>query len=211
MTQVNLLPPEVKTRQRVRRYTLASTGAVAAAVVLLLMVFVVQTVQLGDVEESLAAQQQVNRGLQAQITDLQPVAELHAQVQSRQELADSLLADQVVWSSVLRNVSAALPGGLWLTSMTGSLNPTAPGTALSTGGPAVVGNIQFHGQSFEHVTVGSWLTRLEQVPGWVNAWVTSSTKDAPDQPGNESGGRRLVTFTNSVDLTEEATVDRRQA
>lgn len=211
MTQVNLLPAEVKTRQRVRRYTAAATGAVAAVVVLLLMVFVVQTVQLGDVEESLAAQQQVNRGLQTRITDLQPVAELHAQVLSRQQLADSLLANQVVWSSVLRNVSAALPGGLWLTSMTGTLNPTAPGTATPAGS-TVLGNIQFHGQSFEHVTVGSWLTRLEQVPGWVNAWVTSSSKDAPNQPGSPaSGGRRLVTFTNSVDLTEEATVDRRQA
>lgn len=210
MTQVNLLPPEVKTRQRVRRYTLAATGAVGAVVVLLLMVFVVQTMQLGDVEESLASQQQVNTGLQTQIDDLQPVAQLHAQVVSRQELTDSLLANQVVWSSVLRNVSAALPGGLWLTTMTGALNPSAPGTP-STPGPAVVGNIQFQGQSFEHVTVGSWLTRLEQVPGWVNAWVTSSSKDAPNQSGNGTGGRRLMTFTNSVDLTEEATVDRRQA
>jgi Tfp pilus assembly protein PilN len=211
MTQVNLLPPEVKTRQRVRRYTLAATGAVGAVVVLLLMVFVVQSMQLGDVEESLASQQQVNTGLQTQIDDLQPVAQLHAQVLSRQELTNGLLANQVVWSSVMRNVSAALPGGLWLTSMTGSLNPTAPGTPSTPGASAVVGNIQFHGQSFEHVTVGSWLTRLEQVPGWVNAWVTSSSKDAPNQSGNGPGGRRLVTFTNSVDLTDEATVDRRQA
>jgi Tfp pilus assembly protein PilN len=208
MTQVNLLPPEVKTRQRTRRYTLAATGAVAASVVLLLVVFVVQTVQLGEVEESLQSQQRVNRGLQTRIDDLQPVARLHAQVQSRQELADSLLADQVVWSGVLRNVSAALPGGLWLTSMTGTVTPTAPGTP---GGPAVLGNIQFHGQAFEHVTVGSWLTRLEQMPGWVNAWVSSSSKDVPGDPDGNAGGRRLVTFTNSVDLTEEATVDRRQA
>ncbi len=211
MTQVNLLPPEVKTRQRVRRYTVAATGAVAAVVVLLLMVFVMQTMRLGEVEDSLSAQGQVNRGLQTRITDLQPVAQLHAQVQSRQELADGLLANQVVWSGVLRNVSAALPGGLWLTSMTGTLNPTVPGTPAATGGSTVVGNIQFHGQSFEHVTVGSWLTRLEQMPGWVNAWVTSSSKDTPGEPGNESGGRRLVTFTNSVDFTEEATVDRRRA
>jgi Tfp pilus assembly protein PilN len=179
--------------------------------VLLLVVFVVQSMQLGEVEDSLATQQQVNRGLQTRITDLQPVAQLHAQVQSRQELADGLLGDQIVWSAVLRNVSAALPGGLWLTSMTGSLNPAVTGTQASTGGPTVVGNIQFHGQSFEHVTVGSWLTRLEQVPGWDNAWVTSSSKDAPAEAGDASGGRRLVTFTNSVDLTDEATVDRRLA
>jgi Tfp pilus assembly protein PilN len=207
MSQVNLLPPEVKTRQKTRRYTVLAAGAVGAAVVLILGVFALQSFRLSQTSRSLATQQRTNRGLQQQIQTLQPFDQLRQQVAGGEALTGQLLNGQVLWSGVLRDVSAALPGGLWLTSMNGTLNPTNPAVTASTGTePAVVGSIQFQGQAFEHTTVGEWLTRLEQVPGWVNAWVSSSTRGADDK-GSSS---KTVTFSNSVDLSTPATTHGRQ-
>jgi Tfp pilus assembly protein PilN len=201
MSQVNLLPPEVRTKQKVRRYTVMATGAVGAAVVLILGVFALQSLRLSQTNRSLETQQRSNRALQQQIKTLQPFDQLRQQVADGEAMTGSLLNGQVLWSGALRNVSAALPGGLWLTSMNGTLNPTTlPGTVTAPSTAAVSGTIQFQGQAFEHTTVGDWLNRLEQVPGWVNAWVSSSTRGS----GQDGANSKAVTFSNSVDVSSEA-------
>jgi Tfp pilus assembly protein PilN len=208
MTQVNLLPPEVRTKQRIRRYTIVASGAVGAVVVLILGVFALQSIRLSQTNRSLATQARTNQALQQQIQKLQPYDQLRQQVTSGEALTGQLLNGQVLWSGALRDVSSALPGGLWLTSMNGTLNPTPLGVPATTAGvPAVVGSIQFQGRAFEHTTVGDWLNRLEQVPGWVNAWVSSSTRGAESQQG---GSSKLVTFSNTVDLSADATTHGRQ-
>jgi Tfp pilus assembly protein PilN len=205
MSQVNLLPPEVRTKQKVRRYTVLATGAVGAAMVLILGVFALQTIRLSQASKSLATQQQTNRGLERQIQTLAPYDQLRQQVADGEALTVSLLNGQVLWSGALRDVSAALPGGLWLTSMNGTLNPVGASSATAPTA-SVHGSIQFQGQAFEHTTVGDWLNRLEQVPGWVNAWVSSSARGA----GQDGANSKTVTFSNSVDLSSEALTRGRQ-
>ena len=112
MSQVNLLPPEVRTKQKVRRYTVIATGAVGAAVVLILGVFALQSLRLSQTSRSLQTQQQANRAVQRQIQTLQPFDQLRQQVADGEALTGSLLNGQILWSGALRNVSAALPGGL---------------------------------------------------------------------------------------------------
>jgi Tfp pilus assembly protein PilN len=145
----------------------AAIGAVCAEMVIMLGVYAQQSVRLSKADRELAAQQQINNGLQQQIAALQPFDELRRQVSNREALATSLLSGRVLWSGVLRDVSSALPGDLWLTTMSGTLNPIPAGSIA--GATQVVGNIQFQGPALAHTTVASWLTRLEQVPGWVNA------------------------------------------
>jgi Tfp pilus assembly protein PilN len=207
VSQVNLLPPEVRTRQKTRRNTVLATGAVGAAVVIILGVFALQAIRLSQTNHSLATQQQTNSGLQRQISQLEPYDQLRQQVSHGETLTSSLLNGQVLWSGVLRNVSSSLPGGLWLTSMNGTLNTTPPGTvASSVPGSSVVGSIQFQGKAFDHTTVGDWLNRLEQVPGWVNAWVSSSNRGT----GTEGGNSKEVTYSSSVDLSADALTRGRQ-
>jgi hypothetical protein len=49
--------------------------------------------------------------------------------------------------------------------------------------------------------VALWLTRLEDVQGWANAWLSSATK-------SELAGSEVVNFSTSVDLTADAAVRR---
>ncbi|MFN2589324.1 MAG: hypothetical protein ABR518_00945, partial [Actinomycetota bacterium] len=87
MSQVNLLPPEVRTRQRVRRYTALAIGAVGAVVVLMLGVFALQLVRLSQASRALETQQRTNQGLQRQISQLEPFAQLRQQVAEGEALA----------------------------------------------------------------------------------------------------------------------------
>jgi Tfp pilus assembly protein PilN len=224
MTQVNLLPTDVKERQRTRRLTAAVIFAVGAVVALLFFVFVLQTARLSDANHKLATQKAANSELEGQIAGLQEFAALKTQVAAREALAAEALNGQVLWSGVLRDVSMVIPDKVWLSGLTGSVTPppaaapAAPAPAASPGAtpepsaapitppevsPAstLVGAIQFQGMADDHPAVAQWLTRLEQVTGWANAWISNATE--VDQNGEVD-----IQWTGSIDLTLEATVQR---
>jgi len=230
MTTVNLLPPEIQERTKVRRLTAAMVMAGASVVVLLGLVFVLQSTRLSQVQEDLDAQNATNAALQSDIDDLAQYQTLQDQVAAREVLATEALQDQVLWSGVLHDVSAVIPQHAWLTSLTGSVSaaaavppPAAPAAPADGAAPAegsteetpveavapapvdpattLIGAIQFQGTTFTQPTVAVWLTRLELVDGWVNAWVTDSSQQ---QIENQDA----VVFTGSVDLTLDATTDR---
>ena len=230
MTTVNLLPPEIQERTKVRRLTAALVMAGASVVVLLGLVFVLQSTRLSQVQDDLATQNQQNAALQADIDELAQYQTLQDQVAAREVLATAALQDQVLWSGVLHDISAVIPQHAWLTSLTGSVSavvavpavaaPVAPAeqTASTEGSteqapvepvapapvdPAntLIGSIQFQGATFAQPTVAVWLTRLELVDGWVNSWVTDSSQQQIET-------QDAVVFTGSVDLTLDATTDR---
>jgi Tfp pilus assembly protein PilN len=204
MTQVNLLPAEVKQRQRTRRATGLIVSGAVAVVALLFLLFVMQSARLGKANDQLEAQQSANASLQSQIADLQQYADLKSQVSDKKALVAEALQDEVLWSGALRDVSMVIPGNMWLVSMTGTVTATtgsqpAPGTA-ATPGSGLVGNIQFTGTSLSQPTIAEWLKRLNKVDGWVNPWISQSTKGTT---GNET----TFQFSGSVDLSARATVD----
>jgi Tfp pilus assembly protein PilN len=192
MTQVNLLPPEVRERQRTRQLTVAILFGAAAVVALLLILFVLQSSKLSSANKELTAQQDVNRTLQGRIASLAQFQQLRQQVNDQQALLTGLLEGQVLWSGVLQDVSMVIPSSAYLTQLSGNLNP-APATA------GLIGSLQFNGVSLDQPTVADWLTRLEEVKGWVNSWVSSDTK------GTDASGNPVINFTGTVDLTTEAT------
>jgi Tfp pilus assembly protein PilN len=225
MTQVNLLPTDVKERQRTRRLTAAVIMAVGAVVALLFFVFVLQTARLSDANRKLATQKAANTELEGQIAGLEPFATLKAQVAAREALAAEALNGQVLWSGVLRDVSMVIPDKVWLSNMTGTVTPPAPAapapvapapaaTPGETPAPStaptpppvvpastLIGSIQFQGMADDHPAVAQWLTRLEQVTGWANAWISNASE--VDNSGNTD-----IQWTGSIDLTLEATVQR---
>ena len=194
MTQVNLLPPEVRNKVRLRRITGAAFGAVAAVVVLLPMVYALQASRLGKVNTELAAQNSINAGLRGKVASLQHFETLRNNAVAKQSLVDSLTANQILWSDALRNVSASTPHGVWFTSITGQVSDAPDGQ--------LIGTIQFQGSALSHRKVAEWLVTVEKVKGWVNSWVSSSSKG-----GEENTGQ--VTFNGTIDLSLDATSDGR--
>ncbi len=198
MTQVNLLPSELRAREATRRLTsvVVIVGVIVLGLVGLFYFF--QVMNLSRAQDDLAAQEGVNRQLQAQIDDLQRFQELQSQLEAKQELVNSVFIGEVSWSNVLVDISHVIPSEAYLTSLTGSI--AAPTATPTTGETNLIGNVLFTGVMKETDPLASWLTRLEQVDGWENAWMTSATEETPFS--------RIYTFNSGLDLSVDAATRR---
>jgi Tfp pilus assembly protein PilN len=201
VSQVNLLPPELRQRQRVRRLTsfVVLGGVVALALVGLF--YFLQTQRLSDVEGDLANQRARNAELQGQIADLQQYADLQAQLAARQGLLATLFQNEVSWSAALLDVSRVIPDASYLTNLTGQISTLAAGEPVPEAAEAtLIGNMTFAGVARETETIATWLTRLEQIQGWVNPWVDTAQQTAAFS--------RIYTFSSGLDLTAAAATER---
>ena len=219
--RINLLPPELYERQRTRRRTAA---VVALGVIVLAALggfYFLQVLKENSVQADVEAQQAENARLQGEINELQEIDQLQQEIDATRGLLTGLLSDRVLWSGVLRDVSLVIPGQVWLNGLTGEVGapgatgttttatPTTTGTTTTTttpgqaqAGPALVGQISFNGFAFTHPDVALWLSRLEDVRGFVNPWLQNSTDTV-------IGTQTVEQFTSSVDLSEQALARRR--
>lgn len=207
MSQVNLLPPELRERQAIRRTTSLVVAAGLAALALIGIFYFFQVQRLSQVQSDLEAQQSRNAQLESEIASLQEFAALQAELASKELLVAEIFVNEVSWSSALLDVSRVIPDASYLTNLTGQITATIAGEVVTepTGGTpetTLVGNMTFAGVANQTETIATWITRLEQVQGWVNAWVNSAQEDAP--------GSRIYTFSNGLDLTQEAVTERGQ-
>jgi Tfp pilus assembly protein PilN len=205
VTQVNLLPREVKQRQAVRRRT-ATVATIGAIVVGAIIAFwFLQGVRLHKLDDQVAAQNAKNAEIQQQVSSLQKYADQQAAAEQQKALLQSALVNTVEWSGVLDDLSKIQPDKMWLGSMTGAVNspatatPEVPGTppTTTTGTAPLIGNIQFQGNSLDTDTIATWLTKLESVKGWVNSWVSTAQQA-------DVNGTPVWSFSSSVDLDAHA-------
>lgn len=206
--RINLLPPEFLERQRARRRTIAVVAVGIIVLAALGAFYLLQAMRLADVRDQVAQQESENARLTAQIAELQNIHQLEVEVLEKRRLLAALQADRVRWSGILRDISLVIPGEAWLSGLTGA---TAGATAVDPGvagtqpggaapptavGGALIGEITFNGFAFEHRDVALWLSRLEDIRGFVNPWLSTSSKTT-------IGLQEVVQFTNSVDLSEQ--------
>ena len=207
MSEVNLLPPELRERQAIRRTTSLVVAAGLAALALIGIFYFFQVQRLSQAQSDLEAQQSTNARLVSQIASLREFAALQAELAAKEALIDVIFVNEVSWSSALLDVSRVIPDASYLTNLTGQIVATVGGEVVAepTGGTpetTLVGNMTFAGVANQTETIATWITSLEEVQGWVNAWVTSAQEDAP--------GSRIYTFSNGLDLTQEAVTERGQ-
>jgi len=207
VSQVNLLPSELRERQAIRRTTSLVVAAGLAVLALIGIFYVFQVQRLSQVQSDLEAQQSRNAQLGTRIASLQEFADLQAELASKEALVGEIFVNEVSWSSALLDVSRVIPDASYLTNLTGQITPTVVGEVATepTGGKpetTLIGNMTFAGVANQTETIATWITRLEEVQGWVNAWVNSAQEDAPFS--------RIYTFSNGLDLTQEAATARGQ-
>ena len=178
---------------------MAAVGLAALALIGIFYFFQVQ--RLSETQSDLDAQQSRNAKLESQIASLQEFADLQAVLASKEALLGEIFVNEVSWSSALLDVSRVIPDASYLTNLTGQVSPTVVGevaTEPTAGTPetSLIGNLTFAGVANKTETIATWITRLEEVKGWVNAWVNSAQEDAPFS--------RIYAFSSGLDLTQDA-------
>ena len=128
------------------------------------------------------------------------------------------LQGRLVWDRVLRQISAVLPGDVWLTTMSAEAPPAAPPpsptsttssttttttttTSSSTPAPAPAptgGPITFQGYTYSQEGVARLLSRLQVVPALEGVKLVSSTKA-------EVNGQTAYSFSISATVRVQET------
>jgi Tfp pilus assembly protein PilN len=225
LPRVNLLPKSIKEGRLVRR----QRGGVAVAFVVLLALlglwYMRESQKLTEARQEADRERAVAAGLRARKAELQPYAALGSQIAAAEQLRAKVYAREIRFSSILQDISAVIPGDVWLTQMSVALketgaaagaggNAAAAATALTPGSPGAgspVASITFTGASLEHVDVGSFVKALSSGPKrhgsrvYLNPYFTASQKDA------QEGGETTVTFSATVDVSQAAFSGRFQA
>ena len=204
MSQVNLLPPEIRQRAQTRRVTMMVIGAGVVVLVLIAFFFVVQSASLSRVNEDIDAQERKNAGLQSEINGLQEFAALQTEAQAKSALLTTAFANEVSFSGLLLDLSRVIPSDAYLTTFSAQVAPPAatdPTVAapVATTTP-LIGTMTAAGEASGADSLASWITRLESVKGWVNPWITTITESVPASD--------RFTFNSGTDLTSDVLTDR---
>jgi len=217
MRAVNLLPREPKLGRK-RLSTVAQLALVAPFVVASLLTagYLLSSAKVNDRKGTLVA-------LQAELALLPapppaPVVNTELALQRDQRIAalSSALAGRLAWDRVLREISAVLPGDVWLTSLTAehSTPPPAPATTTATTTtestttttsttpapapaaplpPPTAGPLNIAGYTYSQEGVARFLTRLGVVPALQDVTLLSSERTTVS-------GRRVFTFSIKADV-----------
>jgi len=196
MTQVNLLPSDVKQKARTRQATVLVGVVVGIIVAALIGLFMLENKKLASAQDDLAQANATNAALTQKVSSLQRFQTLADEQAAKKQTINQLKSGSVAFSAVLVDLSRAIPSTAYLTSMTGTLTATVAARASAPPTSGIVGNIQWGGQAQTHDDVALWLTRLTQITGWNNSWISGST---------EQGTSTWVQFTGSVDLGQKVT------
>jgi Tfp pilus assembly protein PilN len=197
LSQVNLLPPEIRQRAQTRKLTLMVIGAGLVALVLVGFFFVLQSANLARVQDDLAAQQARNAAIDKQIAGLQEFAQLQTEATAKQALLQAAFANEVSFSGVLLDLSRVIPSDAYLTTFSAVVAP--PSTDLTTTTP-LIGTMTAAGKAQGADSLASWITRLESVKGWVNPWISTFAEDGANTD--------RFTFNSGADLTDDVLTDR---
>jgi Tfp pilus assembly protein PilN len=200
VSQVNLLPPDILEAQRWRRLTGFVVAGGAVVLGLIFLFYLMQVGTLGGVRDDIEAQEATNAQLRQQIADLQRFEDLQVRAQAKQQLLASAFTGEASFSGLLMDMSRVIPSDAALNSLAVTVTPPTADAEAEAGATGFVGTITTAGSADSFDTLSTWLTRLEQVQGWVNPWMSSISREG------DTG--TIYTFASGVDLTADVLTER---
>ena len=194
LPKVNLLPPEIAEKARLRRIQLGLGAGVLASVGLVSALYVTAVGNVDDAQAELTQVTAAGDALQAESAKYADVQAVYARAEAAQVMLTKAMGEEVRYSRFLNDLSLTIPDNVWLTNVTFAQAPVPPGVGATEPG---VGTVTFTGVGFDHDDVAVWLESLAKQKGYTDPYFTSSTKAL-------IGKRETVSFTSTVTMTPAA-------
>lgn len=202
VVRVNLLPPEIAEKARLRKAQGAMVATGVAAVAVIGLLYTQQTAKVAAAEEAKAEAVAAQTALRAEQAKLANVRETYAQVDAAKATLASAMQYDIRWSGYLHDLTLRIPDNVWLTELNATVTAAggaaAPGQA--SGGTVLdpgIGQIAFNGRAFSHNDVASWLASLAKQKGYANPYFTLSRTE-------DYRGRGVVRYESRVNLNDSA-------
>lgn len=192
--RVNLLPPEIAEKAKVRNAKLAMIGTGLAAVAVVGGLYAQAKAQVAEAKDDQATAVAASARLRSDLDKLQPVKNVYSQVDAANKTLATAMHYEVRWSTYLNDLRLRIPESVWLTEMAAEMTPgTAQGTqtVLTPG----LGTVTFKGNAFEHDDVATWLESLAKQRGYADPYFTKSER---------VNGAPIVEFESTVYINEKA-------
>ena len=205
MTRIDLIPPELVEKHQARR--IIGMVAVGTAVIFVIL-FLVYFLTLGRVMVATSRVDQItaeNKKVQTYIAKLKPYNDRKTVLDDRQKIIETIVADQVLWSSVLNDISMVVPNDVWLSSVKMDISSilTSKATASSSSKTVAKAPITIVGDAFNHAAVARWLVHLGEVNQFRSVWLDYATEMAmAPLPGAPAAETKVIEFQTTVRLTK---------
>jgi len=195
LPRVNLLPPEIGERVRIRRIQYGLGGGVLAAVGVVALLFLGASASVNDANTELETATASGTALQAESAKFAEVKAVYAQAAAAEAMLTTAMGEEVLYSEFLYGLGLTIPDRAWLTNATFKQGPPegAAATAVAPG----VGTVTFTGVGYTHDDVAAWLDALAKQEGFENPYFTESV-------ATEIGTRNVVEFNSLVLMTADA-------
>jgi Tfp pilus assembly protein PilN len=201
--RVNLLPPEIAEKSRLRKAQFAMVGTGLAAVAVVGVMYTQQSAKVDDAQQQKAAAEAAHVRLTTEKAKLQNVSDTYAQVDQAKATLAAAMHDEVLWSGYLHDLTLTIPENVWLTGLTAKIE-SVKAPANGSSGPVLdpgLGTVTFTGHGFVHDDVAAWLESVAKEKGYANPYFSQSVEAL-------IGTVPVVTFSSTVNLTEKALSNR---
>ncbi|MCU1431894.1 MAG: Fimbrial assembly family protein [Actinotalea sp.] len=203
LPQVNLLPPEIRSRRTLGRVKLRLALMLLGVMLLAVVLFVAAVLDEGAAARELALQQAEVQRLTGEQATYAEVPQVKGQIAQALAAREYAMSTEVMWVDFMRAIQAVVPSGVGIETLT----ITAPSPMLETVtssdplAEASVGSISFTGNSGTLPDVAAWLDGLDSIPGFSDA--TFSSAEIVDEDG-------LITYalTSTVQVDESIFANR---
>ncbi|HVE92831.1 MAG TPA: PilN domain-containing protein [Actinomycetota bacterium] len=189
MPPINLLPPEIRTRQRTRRLLSFAIAGAAGVLFLLLIVTLIQRGTINREEDELAQRRARQGRLAMEAAGLRQFGDLEATVQQRRRTLAVALNGDIAWSKFLNDLSLTIPDNAWLVNLALASAPGQAQTAVPS-----FGTVTFTGNTMDFPALAGYLTRIAQIDGLTFVYLTNGTKA-------KIGTRDIVSFGSTANIT----------
>lgn len=192
MRPINLLPPEISEKSKARRRVFAAILGVLGFIAILVLATFWLRGQASQAEDDLAAQQQENQRLQAEIDQLSGARQLRNDYQTGVTRLQSALANDIAWGRLLNDLGRIINPNAWLSSFSAQASPP---TDLDF----TFGSMSVSGTAFWYEDASSWLRVLDSSywpavgAGWVSSASVAEIEEIP-----------VVNFSSAAVLTSAA-------
>ncbi|BEP16047.1 hypothetical protein acdb102_43580 [Acidothermaceae bacterium B102] len=197
LPRVNLLPPEIAEARILKQYRVGAAGAVVLAFLAVGGLYMNAHSGVAGAQSALNASTAKTGQLTSQQRVLTQQTSIKDTVASAQATLATALSPEILWSHYLQDMSVALAGNYWFTSLALASGGGAAATPLADG--TAVGSVTIQGKAVTHNDVSALLGALANEKGLSHPVFTSSAEDSSPVSGTAT---RLVTFGVQVSVDD---------